>query len=129
MAKYARLGAHWSMSGSSCSLLCHSCLSPCVFILPDAASDQRLKGLAARLIATVGFIVTLGLLVYEVRNSQLHNDLVSRGRRIEAELGIHTGIFRGRPNPKYLFLNHGTAIFLVYAAALAGWVIAFILAA
>lgn len=91
-----------------------------VVILPGTGSTERLKGLAGSLIAAVGFIVTLGLVVYEVRNSQLHDDLVSRGRRIEAELGIQMEIFRGRPEPKYRLINHGTAIFLVYAAALTG---------
>jgi hypothetical protein len=95
-----------------------------VVILPDTGSTERLKGLAGALIAVIGFLVTLGLLFYELRNSQLHNDLISRGRRIEAELGIQTGIFRGRTKPQYPFVNHSTAIFIIYGAALAGWAVA-----
>jgi hypothetical protein len=98
-----------------------------VVLLPGTGSKERLHGLPGRSIAAVGFVVTLGLLIYELRNSELYDDLISRGRRIEAELGIHTGMFRGRPNAKHRFINHSTAIFLIYAAALAGWSVAFFL--
>src|SRR5262245_50234699 len=30
-----------------------------------------------------GFLVTLGLFLYDKRNSELHDDLISRGRKIE----------------------------------------------
>ena len=52
------------------------------------------------LFACLGLVVTLGLLIYELRNSQLHDDLISRGRKIEDELGVDTGVFRGRRSPK-----------------------------
>src|SRR5947209_17910715 len=46
--------------------------------------------------SVLGFISALGLWVYDNRNSILHDDLVSRGRRIEDELGVDTAKFRGR---------------------------------
>lgn len=72
------------------------------------------------LFATLGLAVTVGLLIYELRNSQLHNDLISRGRKIEDELGIHTGIFRGRLGPRGI-LKHDNATRLIYGAALLAW--------
>jgi hypothetical protein len=92
-----------------------------VVLLPDSGSATLLESWSAAVICLLGLVVTLGLLIYEIRNSELYDDLVSRGRRIEAELGIHTGIFRGRRMPKRPIVHHGTAIFLIYLAALAGW--------
>ena len=47
-------------------------------------------------VALFGLTVTYALFVYDQRNSQLHDDLISRGRRIELELSVHTGHFMGR---------------------------------
>lgn len=46
-----------------------------------------------------GFLITLVLYIYDGRNSEFYDDLISRGRRIEEELGIDTGQFRGRLKP------------------------------
>ena len=72
------------------------------------------------LFACLGLVATLGLLIYELRNSQLHDDLISRGRKIEEELGVHTGVFRGRKVAKGL-IKHNYATFLIYGAALVAW--------
>jgi hypothetical protein len=87
-------------------------------------------------IAVFGFIVTLALWAYEVRNSQLYDDLVSRGRRIEAELGVNTGHFRGRlkPSSRYLLgplkvqvrIQHDSAINLIYGTSVGAWLLALI---
>lgn len=71
-----------------------------------------------------------------MRNSQLYDDLVSRWRRIEAELGLDTGHFRGRlqPSSRYLLgplnvkvqIQHDTAINLIYGTSVGGWVLALI---
>ncbi|MCU7850960.1 MAG: hypothetical protein KZQ80_01970 [Candidatus Thiodiazotropha sp. (ex Monitilora ramsayi)] len=92
-----------------------------VFLLPEGESTRQLSSWQANLIPTVGLVVTLGLLVYELRNSELYNDLISRGRRIEAELGVKTGVFRGRRKPGRQLINHSTAIRLIYGAAIFGW--------
>ena len=68
-----------------------------------------------------GLVATLGLLIYELRNSQLHDDLISRGRKIEDELGVDTGVFRGRKVAKGL-IKHDYATLLIYGAALVAWV-------
>ena len=99
-----------------------------VVILRGTGPSEVPRGSATALVCGIGFFVTLGLLTYEVRNSELYNDLVSRGRRIEAELGIKRGVFRGRPDARRRFVNHGTAIAIGYVAALSGWAIAFIFA-
>jgi hypothetical protein len=75
------------------------------------------------LFACLGLLVTLGLLIYELRNSQLHDDLISRGRKIEDELGVDTGVFRGRKVAKGV-IKHDHATFLIYGAALVAWLAA-----
>jgi (4S)-4-hydroxy-5-phosphonooxypentane-2,3-dione isomerase len=70
---------------------------------------------------TLGLLVTLGLLIYELRNSSLHDDLVSRGRKIEDELGVDTGLFRGRLKGDRV-IKHSVALGLVYGASIAAWV-------
>jgi hypothetical protein len=94
----------------------------------DLSSDIRVG------IAVFGLIVTLALWAYEVRNSQLYDDLISRGRRIEAELGVNTGHFRGRleSSSRYLLgplrvrIQHDTAINLIYGISVGGWLLALI---
>ncbi|MFX0095188.1 MAG: hypothetical protein ACFFBD_25870 [Candidatus Hodarchaeota archaeon] len=85
-------------------------------------------------IIVVGFIMTTALFVYEKRNTELHDDLISRARKIEEELGIDTGQFRGRKTPstsKKLFriirIQHDIAIKAIYWMALLGWVVMFLL--
>jgi hypothetical protein len=71
--------------------------------------------------ALLGLFATSGLLIYELRNSQLHDDLISRGRKIEDELGVNTGVFRGRLLAKGL-IKHDNATFLIYGAAIMSWI-------
>jgi hypothetical protein len=71
-------------------------------------------------ICCFGIVVTTALLLYDQRNSQLHDELISRGRRIESELGVETGLFRGRPG-SWGIVKHDIALFIVYTASLAAW--------
>jgi hypothetical protein len=80
------------------------------------------------LFAVLGLVATIGLLIYDLRNSQLHDDLISRGRKIEDELGVDTGIFRGRKVAKRL-IKHDNATILIYGAALVSWISAIWIAA
>ncbi len=57
-------------------------------------------------IALFGLIVTYALYVYDQRNTQFHDDLISRGRRIEKELGVDTGQFLGRLKSHKSVLPH-----------------------
>ena len=96
--------------------------------------EERGKGLteaAKTIVAVFGLIVTLSIYIYEKRNSELYDDLISRGRKIEKELGIETGQFLGRLEPSrktFLFfkVQHGTAISGIYSACLFAWIIALI---
>lgn len=77
------------------------------------------------LFAVLGLVATLGLLIYDLRNSQLHDELISRGRKIEDELGVDTGVFRGRPDGVGL-LKHDHATWLIYGAAVVAWMAAIV---
>jgi hypothetical protein len=70
---------------------------------------------AAELIAVglLGLTATLGVLLYELRNSQLSDYALRRAQSLEAELGF--GLYRGAP------VSRDRALILVYSAALAGW--------
>jgi hypothetical protein len=67
-----------------------------------------------------GLAVTIGIIIYEHRNDGLYNDLISRGRRIETELGVDTGLFLGRRRAR--FLTHGAATSTIYGSTLLLWI-------
>lgn len=75
-----------------------------------------------------GLSITVGLFLYEKRNNELYNDLISRGRRAEYELGVHSGVFLGRPEPhpgmRGRIVRHGTATALVYWTVVVAWIAA-----
>ena len=75
-------------------------------------------------IAIFGLLVTIGLYIYDQRNSELYNDLISRGRKIEEELGVDTGQFLGRREPSRPLINHSNATNLIYGASLVAWLFA-----
>jgi hypothetical protein len=92
-------------------------------LLPSRREGEGLDAGAGLVIAIFGFVVTLALWIYDQRNSQLHDELVSRGRRIEYELGIGVGQFRGRPGSRGV-VKHDIATAIVYVATLAAWLVA-----
>ena len=65
--------------------------------------------LARMAIAGFGLLITIALCVYDRRNSELYDDMISRGRKIEEELGVDTGLFLGRRDPSQKFINHGVS--------------------
>lgn len=86
-------------------------------------------------VGLLGLVATLGVFVYELRNSQLLDALVHRAGELERQLGLTSvlgshgagGLFAERP-PHSLRLvsflppvGHDRGLSLVYAAALAGW--------
>ncbi len=101
-------------------------LVPAVSVLVVAAllsTEGTGKGLSNGIklfISIIGFIVTIGLWIYDRRNSALHDDCISRARRIEDELGVDTGVFRGRLKPEWPF-QHDIATNLVYVACVIAW--------
>ncbi len=74
-------------------------------------------------VGMAGLLVSLGIWAYDHRNNELYNEMVSRARRIETELGVDTGVFRGRPAPKRRPISHGPATRLVYGTVMAGWLL------
>lgn len=83
-------------------------------------SDSRLVRAA---FCVFGLLVTLGLRVYDLRNSDLYDDLISRGRKLEEELGVRTGHFRGRLKATWP-IQHDAAIALIYGTAIIAWLAA-----
>ena len=77
------------------------------------------------LISIFGLVVTFGIYMYDIRNSELYDDLISRGKKIEEELGIETGQFLGRPSGKKRFhlitFYHDRALKLIYWPTLLAW--------
>jgi hypothetical protein len=96
-------------------------LASLAIVLATDGNSTRLPGLVRVLFALIGLASTAGLWIYDVRNSELYNELISRARKIEEELGLHTGAFLGRPEPKRSWIRHGMATGLIYGAAIAAW--------
>lgn len=90
-------------------------------LLSKGAVGEGLSATSRLAICMVGLLVTIGLYIYDRRNTKLYDDLVSRGRRIEAELGIDTGQFLGRRDPSGWLIKHDTAINLIYGSAIIAW--------
>lgn len=90
---------------------------------------------AAELLAVglLGLCATLGILVYELRNTQLSDYATQRAKAVERELGLVSafgaagpgGLYSERPDRSVhvlgVELGHDRGLSLVYGAALAGW--------
>jgi hypothetical protein len=96
-------------------------------------SDQPTAG-ALLAVGLLGLIATLGIFVYELRNSQLYDAAVHRAKVLERRLEIRSvrdemlaaGVFGERPGRSMRLFGraavcHDRGLGLVYAAALAGW--------
>ncbi len=81
---------------------------------------------SARLaVGLLGLAATIGILLYELRNTQIQRYAVGRARALEAQLGFE-GLFTTFPERRLrLFsvvsVDRDGALALVYGAALAGW--------
>ncbi|GAA4102957.1 hypothetical protein [Nonomuraea soli] len=80
---------------------------------------------AGLIITVLGLLVTIGVALYDQRNSQLHDELISRGRRIEHELGVRVGQFLGRPRAQGL-IKHDVALMAIYGVTIVCWATALI---
>jgi hypothetical protein len=91
---------------------------------------------AAELLAVgvLGLLATLGIFVYELRNTQISGTLIRRAAELERQLelpsslGTHAfgGLYTERPGVNvhllgFLPVSHGLGLALVYSAAIAGW--------
>ncbi len=93
-------------------------------LLDDDGTIASSPAWARATAAAFGFVITLGLYIYDRRNSQLYDDLISRGKHLENAMGFSGGVFRGRlvsTSP----INHGTALRIIYIATLLAWLIVF----
>lgn len=86
---------------------------------PDAGTG--LAPLAHSLVVGLGMFITVALYIYERRNSQLYGELIQRGREIEVELGIESGLFHGRSAPTNRLICHSVAVRVIYSTAITGW--------
>ncbi|MDY8135633.1 hypothetical protein [Aquimarina sp. 2201CG5-10] len=79
------------------------------------------------IIGILGIRITYAIRIYDKRNDRLYNDLISRGRKLEDILNIHTGIFKGRKKPykdNWLSnkpISHGRSLSLIYSSVFIGW--------
>lgn len=69
-----------------------------------------------------GFGVTLGIRIYDLRNSQLYDDLIRRARSLESFLGVERGPYMRRSKNIWP-LQHDVALFLIYLLVLAAWLV------
>lgn len=79
---------------------------------------------AKLLIVAIGAAMSGGLWIYDTRNNELYDELISRGRRIEAELGIHPGAYLGRPASWRGVISHRSVLSIVYGVTFFGWLAA-----
>ena len=91
---------------------------------------------AAELLAvgSLGLISTIGIVVYELRNTQLHDYALRRAQELERRLGIASLADAGQPAGLYgeepageltvfgiITAAHDRGLALVYSAVIAGW--------
>jgi hypothetical protein len=89
---------------------------------PEAALSDAPRWSKA-LAAAFGLFITAGLFAYDRRNSELYDDLVSRGKHLEHELGASSGVFLGRLGGRWP-VRHDMALFTIYFTTLGAWVAA-----
>lgn len=80
-------------------------------ILGNLPVDRLQNILVGLVISLLWLRITYGIRIYDIRNDSLYDDFISRGRKIEKELGVGTGIFLGRKKGHiacyYGVINHG----------------------
>jgi hypothetical protein len=79
---------------------------------------------AAELVAVglLGLVATFGVLLYELRNSQVYHAILGHARELEQKLGL--GLFTPKSGVTLFGLvaaRHDRGLGLVYGSALAGW--------
>lgn len=85
--------------------------------------DDWLPLAAGVALAALGLSLTHGLHLYERRNDGLYDDLISRARRLEHELGVETGIAKGRLEPPTDRIKHGPATRWVFVSVKTAWLV------
>jgi len=108
-------------------------------LILGSASSAPPNPVSILALGLLGLFVTLGIVVYDLRNSMLYDANIHRASLIEQELKIKTlatpdGLYgrvhalRARSDNDFTFfklkVNHGTALGVVYAAMLSSWIFA-----
>ena len=84
-------------------------------------------------VAVLGFFVTLGIVLYDQRNTQIYQGTIGQAKHLENKLGLETdtnaGLFgsRGELPTQHFFwfpFEHGLGLALVYSTVLGAWVFA-----
>jgi hypothetical protein len=80
-------------------------------------------------IGLLGLVATVGVLLHELRNSELYESIIERAVDLEQRLGL--GLLSRRPQKRATLFGvvsarHERGIGLVYGAALAGWTYLFV---
>lgn len=98
-----------------------------VELLNKISVSDKWSTLIGFILSLIATRITCGIIVYDRRNDDLYNDLISRGRKIEDDLGIHTGIFKGRVEGEKKLLgkiiNHSRGLNLIYSSVFLGWIL------
>jgi hypothetical protein len=82
-------------------------------LLNDPGSAAELLG-----VGVIGLTAVTGVLLYELRNSELYAYAIERAGDLERRLEVPSGgLYRMRPHPR----GHDSGLALVYGAALGGW--------
>lgn len=101
---------------------------------PPGSSNSEL--LVVVVVGLFGFLATLGITIYDQRNSELYNALIHRAMHLEKQFGVpstpgalkidnHGGQFRERPgkNRRLIFkVGHDLGLALIYGPLLGAWV-------
>lgn len=85
-------------------------------------------------VGSLGLVATIGIVIYELRNTQLHDYAVRRARELEQRLGIASiadpnrpaGLYGEEPSGELTVFGivtaaHDRGLALVYSVAIAGW--------
>jgi len=89
-------------------------------------------------VGLIGALVTFGLVLYELRNTQLYDAAMQRMRWLEEKLGFPAtraakpapgGVHRERPGRDYTFYGlriiHDRALAVIYATSFGAWIFVF----
>ena len=107
----------------------------------EVTSSSLLEFLSVVVFAVLGFLATLGVTLYDQRNSELYNALIHRARHLELQFGVssspggtkrrrdgspfpHGGQYRERPKKERRFIfkaGHDLALALIYGPLLGAW--------
>jgi hypothetical protein len=105
-------------------------LSGAAIALLARASVQRWEKAG---VAVLGFFLTLGVIIYDQRNTQFYNGSISRAQYLEKQLELekfggdeHAGLFGSRKDhvTRYFLglpIGHGLGLAFVYSPLLGAW--------